>query len=151
MVPDPAPSWVDIPVLKHINNETKCPSQSKYIESKSLYCGTCRVPAECQWYQGGDVEGQGLLLQLAVGLSLYHSPPAANKGSLVTELKRKRTDAVKPKACTMLFTVVILATRYITSQYCSSLENITMQETERNDVIAILPVLYLWQGTSYAD
>jgi len=97
------------------------------------------------------VEGQELLLRLVVGLSLCHSPPAANKGSLVTELKRKKTDAVKPSAYTMLLTVVMLATRCITSQYCSSLENITMQETEQNDVTVILPVLYLWQGTSYAD
>jgi len=97
------------------------------------------------------VEGQELLLQLAVGLSLYHSRPAANKGSLVTELKRKQTDAVKPNTCTMLFTVVMLATRYITSKYCSSLENVTIQETEQNDVTVIPSVLYLWQGTSHVD
>jgi len=96
------------------------------------------------------VEGQELLLQLVVGLSPYHSPPAANKDSLVTELKRKEADDVKPNACTMLFTVLMLATRYLTSQYCSSLENNTMQETEQNDVTVILSVLYLWQGTSYA-
>lgn len=97
------------------------------------------------------MEGQELLLQLAVGLPLYHSPPVANKDSLVTELKRKEIDAVKPNACTMLFTVVMLATRYLTLQYCSSLENITMRETEQNDVTVILSVLYLWQGTSNAD
>ena len=151
MVPDPAPSWADIPVLQHINNQTKCLSKSKCLKSKSLYCGTYRVPAECQWYQGGGVEGQELLLQLVVGLSLYHSPPAVNKGSLVTELKIKQTDAVKLNACTMVFTVVMLATRYITSQYDSPLESITMQETEQNDVTAILSILYPWQGTSHDD
>jgi hypothetical protein len=62
------------------------------------------------------VEGQELPLQLVVGLSLCHNPPAVNKGSLVTELKRKQTDAVKPNTCAMLFTAVMLATRYITLQ-----------------------------------
>jgi len=37
----------------------------------------------------------------------------------------------------MLLTVVMLATRYITLQYGSSLESITMQENEQNDVTAI--------------
>jgi hypothetical protein len=69
----------------------------------------------------------------------------------VTELKRKQTDAVKPNAYTMLLTVMMLATRCITLQYYSSLEDITMQETEQNDVTVILSVLYLWQGTSCAD
>jgi hypothetical protein len=65
-------------------------------------------------------------------------------GSLVTELKIKHTNAVKPNAYTMLLRVVMLATRYIILHDCSPLENITMQENEQNEVI--LPVFVSLAG-----